>query len=263
MSTAQKDSPIYNKKVKKVLKQLEDGKSRKELANHYDYASWKSLDMYMRRKGFRYDSDRSNYVPDLPEQDNDPVPAGANSKVSLVISMFAKEGSDPREIAKKTGFTDHRELADYMDSRGYVWSSNSGNYVEKGETKSSQESNAGTVREDGEEVGGGTSDRKQSLPVAPAELLQYLPLLRKLKEKEEELDQLLSGKAEDGKVPKYAVPGDSMTKSTYMSRKLAQLVEQFSELKNVSQREIVEAALIEYLRKYGFAEETDALLRRS
>lgn len=40
------------------------------------------------------------------------------------------------------------------------------------------------------------------------------------------------------------------------------LTEEFSEQKNVSQRAIFEAALIEYFKKYGFSEETDILLGR-
>jgi len=249
MALAKKDGPKYTKKVEKVLEKLGNGKSRKELAQDYDYSTWKSLDVYMRRKGFRYDSERGNYVPDVKEEAEDPVPKGAGSRASLIISLFA-EGKDPRQIAKKVGFSDHRKLSSYMVSRGYAWSSEEENYVKEDEV------------DDSEEVNDEKENEQNSLPVAPAEILQYLPLLEKLSEKEEVLEQILSAKADSGKVPRYAVPGDSMTKSTYMSRRLAQLVDQFSEQRNVSQRAIVEGALVEFFKKYGFKEEMDALLQR-
>ena len=46
-----------------------------------------------------------------------------------------------------------------------------------------------------------------------------------------------------------------------MSDMIARLAAEFSREKNVTQREIMEAALIEYLQKYGFKREVDSLLK--
>ena len=46
-----------------------------------------------------------------------------------------------------------------------------------------------------------------------------------------------------------------------MSDMVARLTAEFSQEKNVTQREIVEAALIEFLQKYGYKNEIDALLK--
>ena len=46
-----------------------------------------------------------------------------------------------------------------------------------------------------------------------------------------------------------------------MSDKLANAVGDFSKEKNVTQREIMETALVEYLQKYGFKQEVEALLQ--
>jgi hypothetical protein len=46
-----------------------------------------------------------------------------------------------------------------------------------------------------------------------------------------------------------------------MSDMTARLAAEFSKEKNVTQREIMEAALIKYLQKYGFKGEIDSLLK--
>ncbi len=74
------------------------------------------------------------------------------------------------------------------------------------------------------------------------------------------MDKLLDGNQNGGQVPKYAVPGESTTKSIYMAKRLSHLVENFSNRKNMSQREIVEAALIEYLMRYVYSVEVKVLL---
>lgn len=47
-----------------------------------------------------------------------------------------------------------------------------------------------------------------------------------------------------------------------MSDLIAKLTAEFSEEKNIIQREIVEGALIEYLQKYGFNQEVEPLLKK-
>jgi len=71
----------------------------------------------------------------------------------------------------------------------------------------------------------------------------------------------LAGTQENGKIPRYALPGLVRTKAIYMSDMVSKLTAEFSREKNVTQREIVEAALVEYLQKYGFKKEIDTLLR--
>lgn len=47
--------PIYNDKVNKIIEMLKF-KTRDEVAKEFNYKTYKSLDIYMRRKNFRYDS---------------------------------------------------------------------------------------------------------------------------------------------------------------------------------------------------------------
>ena len=252
-------STTYTKRAKEILAKLDDGKTRDEIAEDYDYSSWKSLDIYMRRKGFRYDGE--TYVPDEPEVESI-VPEKAGSKETLIISLF-DDGKDPRTIAKRTGFDDHRELANFMEKRGYSWSSQKENYLrEEGPAQKEQNVTSISEKKEAKMPANAALAAKPPKPGVPAILEEYLPLLRKLKAKEEELDLLLAKNGGDGKVPKYAVPGESSTKSIYMSSRLIGLLEEFSDMKNVSQREIVEGALVEYFESYGYKEETHSLLNR-
>lgn len=78
-------------------------------------------------------------------------------------------------------------------------------------------------------------------------LEKYLPLLHFLYENRDGLYQLIFGIKEDGKIPRYAVPGIVKTKAVYMNNTVAKLAAEFSKEKNITQREVMETALIEYL----------------
>lgn len=252
MALANVEGPKYNEKVEYILQELGNGRSRGDLAAEYDYSNYKSLDIYLRRRGFRYDSEKRNYVPDLPEEEV-VVPENANSKVTLIITMFTKENTGPKEIAESAGFENHREMAEYMQRQGYSWSTTQQNYVP-----------AENYDADGDEEDGSSSESTEVLEereeaLQSSSLQKFIPLLEKLQQKEEELFALVDGTS-DGILKKYSVPGQSMTKSVYMSKSLAQFLEEFSDVKNLSQREIVEAALVEYLKKNGFKTEMETLL---
>ena len=54
--------PIYSARARKTIELLKF-KSREEVAKEFDYKNWKSLDTYMRRKNFVYDSRQGQYIP--------------------------------------------------------------------------------------------------------------------------------------------------------------------------------------------------------
>ena len=97
--------------------------------------------------------------------------------------------------------------------------------------------------------------------IPPTDIDEYIPFIRFLYEKRDEIYQLLSGTKEDGTIPRYVVPGLVRTKAIYMSDMVAKLTAEFSKEKNVTQREVMEGALIEYLQKYGFKREVETLLK--
>ncbi|WP_198430812.1 hypothetical protein, partial [Rhodococcus rhodochrous] len=55
--------PIYDERANAILRGLVEGKTRDELAKELGYKNYKTLDIYMRRKNFKWDRDKQNYVP--------------------------------------------------------------------------------------------------------------------------------------------------------------------------------------------------------
>lgn len=254
--------PIYDEKAKRIIEMLKF-KTRDEVAAELKYKSWKSLDMYMRRKNFAFDSQQGQYFPRKNRIEKPDPKSYAPTKVAAIITAFEVEGIDPRMVAGQEGFTDHKEMAEYMKTKGYEWNIHKNNYVK-------------TVGRIDVPVGQQVADAEPTLgpigqlsPVptvqptggqAPEGLEEYFPFLRYLYENRDRLYQLLTGTRDDGIIPRYAIPGEVKTKAIYMSDMVAKLAVEFCKEKNLSQQEVMEGALLEYLMKYGFKREVDGLL---
>ncbi len=254
--------PIYDEKVKRIIEMLRF-KTRDEVAAELKYKSWKSLDMYMRRKNFAFDSQQGQYFPRQNRVQKPDPKSYAPTKVVSIITAFEVEGSDPRMVARQEGFADHREMAEYMKTKGYEWNIHKNNYVKT----------VGRIDMPVEETVSQLTPELPTLQSPPAPTAQptsgdvpegleeYLPFLRYLYENRDELYQLLTGTRDDGIIPRYALPGEVRTKSIYMSEVIAKLAGEFSKEKKVALKEVMEGALVEYLMKYGFKREVEALLR--
>lgn len=252
---------------KYILKALFMGKTREELAKEFNHKSYRTLDMYMRRRGYVWDSTKQNYIEKPIESPN--IEEGfIASKVDKIISLF-ESGMDPRDIAKKVGMKDHRTMAAYMKDNGYVWSSQEQNYVLlRGEIEEDDFSNE-SLQEDVEMSENLVPEETSSFKL-PENTLPYsdgsrmkkletlLPMLEMLDRHKDKLAELLSIN-EGSTIPRYVVGGISITKSLCMSYPLAELIKDFSKEKNISQREIFEVSIIEFLRKYGYENEVKAL----
>lgn len=242
--------PIYNGKVEKI-RELLKFKTRDEVAEELGYKNYKSLDQYMRRKNFTFDSKEQQYMPTHVKVENlarDPK-SYAPTKVVNIITAFETENPDPKIIAKQAGFKDHKEMAEYMKNKGYEWNAYKKNYIKS----------VGKIEEKG--IVALEASEENTREDLPQDIQEYIPFIRFLYEKRDDVYQLLTGVKEDGKIPRYAVPGLVRTKAIYMSDMIARLTTEFSKEKNITQREIVEAALVEYLQKYGFKNEIETLLR--
>lgn len=219
----------------------------------------------MRRRGFIW-------------QDNTYIPANINTKSNVdkileeievnipiraerIIRKFNEYGSeaDPKTIAEEMDFDNHIEMAEYMEEEGLVWSLDDNNYIQGFEDKDVQDG----IDDDASNLE--IPDIKIDIGDVPedelGELLSYLPLLRILGENREKLLDLLIINS-PGSIVKYAVPGKPSTKSVYMSEILSRLMTEFCTTKNMSQREVVEGAIIDYLKRYGYKREVEKLLAR-
>jgi hypothetical protein len=110
--------PIYSAKAKKIIEMLKY-QTREEAAKELNYKNWKSLDMYMRRKNFVYDRKQGQYIPaqKRDKKDKKAYRHSAPDKVLRIIDAFDGENPDPKGIAQKEGFENHREMAEYMKQK--------------------------------------------------------------------------------------------------------------------------------------------------
>lgn len=263
MKNQEIQEPIYDERVNATIKGLMEGKTREILAEEFSLGGWKSLDIYMRRKGFVWDGANSTYIPATNKADKilEELSSSVPVKAEMIVKRIEEMGddNDPRAIAKEFGFKDHRELGIYMETNNLSWDSDKKNYVPmiKG---FSEVANVESTPLDNVFKLPVTNLKPESVTIESLEA--YLPLLQVLLENKDRLLTLLMPQS-DGTVPKYAVPGLPKTKSIFMSDLLARLMVEFSESKNISQREIMEAATIEYLKRYGFQSEVEKLLGKN
>lgn len=252
-------APVYDDGVRKVLANLEQGKTRDELSDEMGYANHKSLDMYMRRRNFRWNAARQNYEP-MPAHRAPVAERPATQKAAQVISLLGQDGADPKAVAKRLGFKDHLEMAQYMKGHGYRYDNEIGNYVRQ----------YGQMDEEESETGGAMAacDGVGERPVEAVthesgleELAEYMPILELLRKNKDKLVDLLVPGAKTGEVPRFTVPGMPVTKSVHMSHLLDQMVRAYSTEKNISQRDIVQTAIIEFFRRYGYERQIETLLQ--
>ena len=252
MSLVKCKDPIYDKQVDLILKRLEEGFNREEIAQELNYSNPISLDNYMRRKNFSWDSRANNFVPAVEKysakgRDN-MLPLRGVSRVDQIISLFDQGEADPRDIAIQTGFNNHKEMAKYMASKGHEWDARSQTY-KKIKARSSDKAKSGLA-----ELGSSIESEEMKDAIdAPKGIESIIPYLQSM------IQQNMLGNDQQNTqtMPRYMVKGTLGTKTVHMANTLDHLVKTYSKEHNVSQREIFEIALIEFFQKYGYRDELD------
>lgn len=247
--------PELDEKVEAILQGLANGKTREQLAETFGNSSWKSVDMYMRRRDYTWDARNQTYTPNVEVT----MPQLKDTSKAGKVVYFLEQGNDPKSTAIRLGFKNHRDMADYMKAKGYEWHSDESNYRKK----------VGVVQNNSQEVASSpySSSKDNDIPIVPMnhetlthQMLHYLPLLQLLGEHQEKLMELLQSN-ENMQIPRYLVPGVARTKTIQMMNTLHDLIADYCNEYNIQQRVLFEVALIEFFQKYGFKQEVDALLK--
>ncbi|PTX16485.1 hypothetical protein SAMN04488598_12421 [Halanaerobium congolense] len=150
--------------------------------------------------------------------------------------------------------------------QNYIWSTDERNYIHQSEMKGDEEESKKAAPDtNGKELAAEIRKQVERQVNVAEKLAKFTPVMEFLEENMDSLRELLAasedGEDSEGEIPHFAVPGTTKTKSVYMADRLAELVTEFSKVRNVTQRDIFEAAVIEYLRKYGYRDAVDSLLR--
>ncbi|WP_342557972.1 hypothetical protein [Metasolibacillus sp. FSL K6-0083] len=102
-----------------ILQQLAEGKTRQNIAKTLNI-QWKSLDIYMRRRGFRWQSKQQTYILAREQY--------PTSKVQSIIKHLSTKNPDFKKISEKHGFHSMQEMGTYMQQQGYIWHPELNNY---------------------------------------------------------------------------------------------------------------------------------------
>ena len=243
----------FDERVKMILEGLSSGKTREAMAKELSHANYKTIDMYMRRRNFIWDSINNTYIhknTDIKEYARSYESENVLSKAEYIISHIGKGNADVRTVAKEMGFSDHREMASYMRSKGYMWDMDKNNYV-PGKSGLAEERTANNCEILSCNEG---ANRDSDSHDDTLEINKYIPILEMLiRNKDRLLDILVDeGESEEPRIPRYIIPGVFTTKSVHMVSQLDNMVKEFSKEKNISQREIFEVALIQFFKRYGY-----------
>lgn len=86
-------------------------------------------------------------------------------------------------------------------------------------------------------------------------------ILKLLDDNRGRLIELIGAKAPSSEIPRYMLGRTVVTKTFNLAQSLKKRVIEFSQERNIQQKEIIEVALIEFLNKYGFREEVKSMLK--
>jgi len=235
MSVAFKDNPI--KRIELINNLASTGMTRAEIASELGFKDVSGLKMFARRHDLKWDTHKGLYViegtkTELPATIEEP-PSG---KVASIISMLDKK-IDGKDVAKRQRFGSHQEMANYMKSKGYVWDNERQNYKKEAKAEKVKEVQT-SITDSGE----------------------YTDILRLLADNMDKFTKILKENDEEVTIPRYNLPGINTLKTINITNTVNDLAKEFSEEMHISQKEMFEIALIEFMQKYGYAEQVKAVL---
>ncbi|WP_240371383.1 hypothetical protein [Anoxybacteroides rupiense] len=241
------DPSVYDDpKISQTLAMLAEGKTKEEIVKHFGNKSWATIDMYFRRKGFRWNG--KTFEP-REEGGTDAVEEArfVQTKAAQIVRQLSQKYADIRQVAIKNGFPSIEEMGDYMKSQGYVWNSDINNYEY-------DENMAQKQRLQPKKTQGKASGKVEGLPDEYRDLLAYLL------DRKERLYELLEPQ-NSGTLPRYKFKGAKANKTLGLPTSLQTLLNDFSKEFNVTQRDIIEVALAEFFKKYGYEEQLNSVLQ--
>lgn len=253
--TEQKANVLEDERVQEILQGLTQGRTRDELAEEFGHKNYKTLDMYMRRRNFEWDSDKGIYKLAMDKQQVAVIDTSKAHRITQLIEQ--QEEPDLQRIAQLMGFDSYKALAAYMGANNYCWSSEHNNYVKQTIAEESSPQLVPNLP---------TESSVSTLPILTANtevegLAEYLPILKMLKNNEMRLMNLLQPYGAGGQIPRYTIPGVAKTKTVQMIHSLDQMVTDFAKEKNMTQRDVFEVALIDFFKRYGYERQMEVLLK--
>lgn len=232
-------------KIRQILAMLEEGKAKKEIVEYFGNKNWATIDMYFRRRGFRWNG--QTFVLKEEKSNSSSDVRFIQTKAAQIVRQLSQKYVDIRQIAIKNGFSSVEEMGDYMKSQGYVWNDDINNYEFDESTAPKQ-----SLKK--------ASPNQNASGKAEWEMDEYQEVLEFLLERKERLYELLEPQ-NSGTLPRYKFKGAKANKTLGLPTSLQTLLNDFSKEFNVTQRDIIEVALAEFFKKYGYEDQLNNVLQ--
>jgi len=260
--------------AKEIMERIARGETRESISAQLGYISYRSLDMKMRRKCHRWDARLNNYVysESLEQEKEAEEPAAIALQADMIAGELSEPNADPKVIARRYGFHDHKELAIYMKCQGYEWNSSNKRYV-----KTASQSEAFTGRdhrhtpghefnahdeEDADIPTQSSEPVKRPRPVD--ELERYRPVLQLLLDQKYRLEEILS--AEEPARPNRSHVNSPAEKQTERRRGMAvalnDILSGYCSIRGLPTVEALESIITEFLNRYGYDYEVNLIKKR-
>jgi hypothetical protein len=250
MNALRAENPV--KKMDDIKSLAESGKTRKEIAQELGYKGVDGLNAFVSRYGHKWDDKRNIYIvkDEKQEEPEEDIQDSSPDKVRRIISMLS-EKIDGKEIAKILKFRNHQDMADYMKSLGYIWDCNKNNYIKAVMIKEKTVESQKKIKDNAPSCTEGKCDC----------MSKYGDILKLLDENKNKLPGMLkSFNTEEECIPRYTLQGYNIGKSLSIVSSLDNLIKDYSKDKNIPQKQIIEVAIVEFLKKYGYSNQVKEML---
>ena len=236
-------------KIEKIQFLLASGNTRPQVAKQLGYTDVSCLYRYASSHDLKWSHEKKNYEATgnngKPIEAVKPPEDNPTGKEANIISMLER-GIDGREIAKKLRFATYQAMADYMKNRGYVWSEFKNNYVKQPKEIKQQPK---------------VEEPKVEKKPDTNSFGKYDEMLKMMYENIDRLKELFSVQNEPETIPRYILSGHPVYKTIGIIDPLHNLIKEFCRERNMTQKELFEVAVIEFLKKYGYQNEVKANLK--
>ncbi len=255
-----KQNPGSNNVIKDILRRLSRGESREKIAEAMGYKNYRSLHTYMTRKGYTWDPRQGNYsLAEHKEEKTPPYTSQTlfDEKAERIIALL-EEGADAKQVAKRLDFSRYLDMAAYMGERGYRWDPIKQNYIpEQPKPLHADEKDK--------------NNKAINLETAPNQAEHtaltwlnaidgYISAMQWLITHRGKLEQIINSGGHQGEVKSYHISGKKISATIQAPKPLVKLVTKFSQENDIQDDDLVQTAVVEYLKVHGYEEEVSTLL---
>mgnify|MGYP002514809158 CR=1 FL=1 len=249
-----------NRENQEIVSRLNNGEDKEVIAQEYGFKSSRSMDSRLRRNGYHCPNGFYEKIPTEPIENFNCASAKAE-KIAMSLNEYVDAGiSIPVDFHKKYGFASKQEMQKYLKENGAIYNPNTKKYEPDKDADAKWVAKQELIQKE-------QAALRQQMECHPENGTEdsfdaYMPFIQLLYQNREVLITLLTVDVPSETPPRINVGGEKITKSIYIAKSISRLIDDFHYKTGLSIREIIEVAIVEYLKKYGYEKEIKKLLER-